>query len=90
MPKYKTKKKDELVSEEFKNGVAAMKNEELKERVVTLSRQEGEVVKARKDDSELTEAVERVKELKGPYTDALKKVRSERQYVHIVLEERGQ
>lgn len=85
----KTAKKPDIVSEEFRNAVASMSTEELKERVVTLSRQEGEIIKARKEDTELTDASERVKELKGPYADALKKVKSERQYVHTVLEDRG-
>ncbi len=89
MPRPKMKKTD-VVSEEFKNAIASMDTEELKERVVTLSRQEGEIIKARKDDTELTDASDRVKELKGPYAEALKKVKSERQYVHVVLEERGQ
>ena len=82
--------KQDAVSEEFKNAIASMDTEELKERVVTLSRQEGEIIKARKDDQELTDASDRVKELKAPYSEALKKVKSERQYVHVVLEERGQ
>ncbi len=89
MPRPKMKKPD-TVSEEFKNAIATMNSPELKERVVTLSRQEGEIIKARKDDLELTEVLERVKELKAPYAEALKKVKSERQYVHVVLEERGQ
>lgn len=89
MPRQKMKKEAD-VSDEFKNAIAAMNSNELKDRVVTLSRQEGEIIKARKEDDELTEATERVKELKAPYSEALKKVKNERVYVHSVLEERGQ
>ncbi len=89
MPRPRKVKQD-IVSEEFKNAVASMDTDELKERVVTLSKQEGEIIKARKDDSDLTDATERVKEMKAPYAEALKKVKSERQYVHTILEERGQ
>jgi|GEM_PF-3137220 len=89
MPRPKMKKQD-TVSEEFKNLVNSMNTAELKERVVTLSKQEGEVIKARKEDLDLSDATALVKELKAPYGEALKKVRAERQFVHVILEERGQ
>lgn len=84
------RKKQETVSEEFKNAIASMETKELKERVVSLSKSEGEVLKSRKEDDELNEATEKLKHLKGPYSEALKVVRAQRSYVHTVLEERGQ
>ncbi len=89
MPKIRKAKKVDIVSEEFKELVTSLQTIELKERVVTLSRQEGEIIKARSDDEKLAEISELHKELKAPYSEALKKVRSERTYVHTVLEDRG-
>lgn len=89
MPRGK-KKKTDLVSEEFKSVVEASTLPELKEKIVNLSRQEGEVLKAKKDDDELQEAKEKAKELSAPYAETLKKVRSERGFVHEVLSQRGQ
>ncbi len=88
MPKQRKAKKSD-VSEEFKSVVATLQDTELKERVVTLSKNEGELLKARKEDQALTEAKDTVKEYSAPYLEALKTVRSERQYIHTVLEERG-
>ena len=89
MPRLKKAKKSDIVSEEFKDVIASLQTLELKDRVVTLSKQEGEIVKARVEDDQLTETVALVKELKAPYTEALKTVRAQRAYVHAVLEERG-
>ena len=89
MPRPKKNKKKDIVSEEFKEFVTSLQTIELKDRVVTLSRQEGEIIKARSEDEKLNEISELHKELKAPYSEALKKVRSERTYVHSVLEDRG-
>jgi hypothetical protein len=90
MPRLKTaKKKKDIVSEEFKAVIESLQTSELKERIVTLSRQEGEVLKARREDDALTECSATLKELKAPYSEALKVVRAERAYAHSTLEERG-
>ncbi len=88
MPQPKKVKQD-LVSEEFKSVVVSMSDSELKEKVVNLSRNEGEILKAKKDDEELNETKDRLKEMTTPYAEALKKVKVERAYVHTILEERG-
>jgi len=88
MPKQK-KPKSDIVNEEFKSVVAGMAGPELKEKVVNLSKMEGEILKARAEDQELNETKDALKEMTAPYSEALKKVRAERIYVHTVLEERG-
>ena len=90
MPRLtKKNKKKDLVSEEFKEVVGALQTLELKDRVVRLSAQEGEIIKARQEDEKLNDAHELYKELRAPYTEAARKVRAERAYIHTVLEERG-
>lgn len=90
MPRYPKKAKKELVSPEFKDMVEAASPSELKEKIVNLSKNEGEVIKQKNSDEALQEAKEKVKEYSAPYSEALKVVRSQRTYVHEILEQRGQ
>lgn len=88
MAKRGRKSKD-LLSEEFRNVVASANDEELQTKVITLSKSEEEVFKARAEDNPLNEAKMLSKELGAPYADALKEVRARRRYVLTVMQERG-
>ena len=83
------RKKQELVSEEFKNVVASSDTNELKEKVCTLSKHQMDTLKAKKEDQALVDAQELAKELSAPYRDALKTLRAQLGYVLKTLEERG-
>jgi hypothetical protein len=83
------KEPQDILSEEFKNMVASGSEDELKTRVVSLSKNEEEVVKTRSDDTKLSDTKLLLKELSGPYTDALKEIKAKRRYVLKVLQERG-
>lgn len=88
MAKRGRKAKD-LISEEFRNMVAAAQDDELKTKIVNLSKNEEEVIKTRGEDTALNDAKELTKELSGPYSDALKEIKARRRYVLKVLQERG-
>lgn len=88
MAKRGRKAKD-LISDEFKNAVAAAADDELKTKVVNLSKNEEEILKTRSEDSALAEAKDLAKELNAPYSESMKEVRARRRYVLKVLQERG-
>ncbi len=83
------RKAKDLVSDEFKNSVASAADDELKTKVVNLSKNEEEILKARSEDTALAEAKDTAKELNAPYADSMKEVRARRRYVLRVLQERG-
>jgi len=88
MAKRGRKAKD-LISDEFKNAVASAPDDELKTKVVNLSKNEEEILKTRSEDSALSEAKDTAKELNAPYSESMKEVRARRRYVLKVLQERG-
>lgn len=88
MAKRGRKAKD-LISEEFRNVCAAAQTDELKTKVVNLSKNEEDVLKTRGEDQDLNDAKELVKERNAPYSDALKEIKARRRYVLKVLAERG-
>ncbi len=88
MAKRGRKAKD-LISEEFKNLVASAADDELKTKVVNLSKNEEEVLKTRGEDQSFNEAKDLAKELGAPYIETLKEVKARRRYVLKVLQERG-
>ncbi len=88
MAKRGRKAKD-LISEEFRNAVAAAPSDELKTKVVNLSKNEEEVSKTRGEDQALNDAKTLTKDLNAPYSDAMKEIRARRRYVLSVLSERG-
>ncbi len=88
MAKRGRKAKD-LISEEFRNAIASAQDDELKTKVVNLSKNEEEVLKARGEDQALTDAKELTKELAAPYSETLKEIKARRRYVLKVLGERG-
>ena len=82
--------KSDNLTQEFKNAVAAMSTEELKERVVTVSQYEEEVKTSMRNDVALQDAKELAKDLSAPYRETLKTLGAQRSYVVLTLEERGQ
>ena len=88
MAKRGRKAKD-IVSDEFKNAVASASDDDLKSKIVNLSKNEEDVLKTRFEDSQLNDAKELAKELGAPYADSLKEVKARRRYVLKVLQERG-
>lgn len=83
------RKAKDLISDEFRNVVAAMPDDELKTKIVNLSKNEEDVLKTRGEDQALNDSKELTKELNGPYSDTLKEIKARRRYVLKVLEERG-
>jgi hypothetical protein len=88
MAKRGRKAKD-LVSDEFKNAIASASDDELKSKIVNLSKNEEDVLKTRFEDSQLNDAKELAKELNAPYAESLKEIKARRRYVLRVLQERG-
>jgi hypothetical protein len=88
MAKRGRKAKD-LVSDEFKNAIASAPDDELKSKIVNLSKNEEDVLKTRFEDSQLNDAKELAKELNAPYAESLKEIKARRRYVLKVLQERG-
>lgn len=83
------RKAKDLISEEFRNAVASAQDDELKTKVVNLSKNEEEVLKTRSEDQALIDAKDLAKELNGPYSETLKEIKARRRYVLKVLQERG-
>ncbi len=88
MAKRGRKPKD-LISDEFKNLVASAQDDELKTKVVNLSKNEEEVLKTRAEDQAFNDARDLAKELGAPYAETLKEIKARRRYVLKVLQERG-
>ncbi len=84
------RKTKQLVSDEFQNTVAAAQTDELKTRVVSLSRGEEDILKAKAEDQQLNDAKDLAKELNAPYAEGLKEMRARRRFVLKVLQERGE
>ncbi len=84
------RKTKQLVDDEFQNVVAAAQTDELKTRVVSLSRGEEDILKAKAEDQQLNDAKDLAKELNTPYAEGLKVMRARRRFVLKVLQERGE
>lgn len=83
------RKKSDNLTDEFKNVVASASTEELKTKVVNLSKYEMDTLKAKNEDVALGDALALAKELAAPYRDTLKGLRAQRNHVLRTLEERG-
>ena len=82
-------KKSDLLSDEFKNMVAAANETDLKTKIYNLSKSEEEVFVTRSEDATLNDAKGLAKELSAPYSESIKEIRAKRRYVLSVLQERG-
>lgn len=83
-------KKQSLLDSTFTEAVDSMSTEELKEKVVSLAKQDREIFEQKEQDTKLQEAVSMVKDLSGAYRDALKHNKEQRRYVLQTMESRGQ
>lgn len=83
-------KKQSLLDSTFTEAVDSMSTEELKEKVVSLAKQDREIYEAKEQDTKLQEANAMVKDLNGGYRDGLKHNKEQRRYVLQILETRGQ
>jgi len=84
------RKKKEYLSSEFKDAVNAMQTQELKEKIIALSKYEKEILESKENDQPLQAALSQVKDLCGAYRDALKHHKEQKKYALAVLESRGQ
>ncbi len=79
-----------LVKPEFHSFVQGASTDELKQKIVELTKEEFQVLKTRDEDDELNDSKQKVKELKEPYSQALKELRQKIGLVSLTLDERGQ
>ena len=78
-----------LLSDDFIETTAAMKNDELKKVVFEAESNIWTIEKAKNNDEELLKAKEHAKELAAPYNDAKKTQNAKIQYSLWLLEGRG-
>jgi len=83
------RKKKEILSSEFTNAVDSMQTDELKEKIISLAKQEREILDKKEEDEKLQEVVALLADLNGAYRDALKYNKEQRRYVLKILETRG-
>ena len=86
----KIRKQVEDGYETFLSMTESMSTEELKKELSILANHREEVNFAKAGDEELKQAKDAVKELAGPYNDAVKALNVKMAFVHILLKERGQ
>jgi hypothetical protein len=67
----------------------AMTPDELKARLVTISKHEQEVEKELEGHEQIKELKDQLKELQGPFKDTLKDIKIQRQFIVLTLEEKG-
>lgn len=92
MPKFQSKKKDkyDLVTPEFQEFVNGASDEDLKKRLVEVDGQEEQVLKVKKDDTELEDVRAKLKSINEPYSVAIKECKQKRSLIISALKERGQ
>jgi len=83
------RKKKEILGSEFTSTVDSMQTDELKEKIISLAKQEREILDKKDEDIKLQEAVALLADLNGAYRDALKYNKEQRRYVLKTLETRG-
>lgn len=73
---------------EFTDGVDSLSREELEANMLQLAKYREETEMAKKKDEGLERAREMVKELQGPYNDALKALKIKMAYLALLIQER--
>lgn len=83
-------KKQSLLDSTFTDAIDSMSTEELKEKIVSLAKQEREIYEKRDQDTKLQEVIAMLADLGGAYRDSLKYNKEQRRYVLQTMESRGQ
>lgn len=82
--KKKLQKEDSI----FTDSVDGLLPEEIKKTIVVYSQHQHDSTMALKNDEQINDTQELLKELKAPYNEVLKKLKSKIQYLHILLKEK--
>lgn len=82
--KKKMQKKDPL----FTDSVDGLPADKLKEEILRHAKHQHEVEMALKNDEEIKQAQEDLKQLKGPYTDVSKTLKEKLNYLHLILKDK--
>lgn len=90
MPRGRTKKEAfEDLDSEFKDTVAAMSEEDIRNKLAQVSLNHVELMKAKKDDQDLESKKEAVKEAGAIYREGSKMNKLRIEFCHRVLGDRG-
>ena len=82
-------KKFKKLSPEFTDSVNGMNSMEIDSRILLITKEQQEVVEAKRNDQKLKEAKDLAKELSAPYLDCLKECKIKIEYLIVRLNEMG-
>lgn len=83
------KKKCEKDFPEFATAVASSTSESLLKQLATLANYKEETELALKKDPDVEQATETLSDLKAPYKDSIKALKTKISYLHVLLSEKG-
>ena len=90
MDKAKFKKKVQKDYESFTNSVDGLQLAELEKSFLMYAKHKEETETILSDDDKIKDAKELLKELKGPYMDALKALKAKMSYLGILMKEKSE
>jgi len=83
------KKLRKKVSDVVVDAILGSNQQELEDRLTRLASHETDTEEALEEDKVVTDLKERLAQAKGPYTDTLKGIKLQRNFIAITLAERG-
>jgi hypothetical protein len=86
---FKKKDKWEDLDEEFKDAVAAMSKDDIRNRIATIAMAQVELMKAKEDDEDLFKCREAAKEAGAIYRDGTKMNKLRIAFAKQVLDDKG-
>lgn len=87
--KFKLSKKLNDLQHGFTDGIDGLNLKDLESNLLKYAKHQEETIMALKNSAEIKEAQENLKELKGPYQDALKAIKLKLAYIHLLIKDKS-